>query len=184
MASKKDTKITKSSQYMTKEAAGQLREKKTVIIEHELEKIEQKHGVVTPVQMLEEARNPSHALHRFFEWDDTVAAEKYRLTQATHYIMATKYVVVLQAQQNAPPLAVAANAERTVQVRKLLPLSRGGGQVERDRALADQGARAYTVETKLGRLRGWCREASDIEELAPLREAIEAALAKWSAKAA
>lgn len=37
---------------------------------------------VTPAQILEKARNSSTELHKCFEWDDTVAAEKYRLYQA------------------------------------------------------------------------------------------------------
>lgn len=33
------------------------------------------------VTVLEAARNRRHYLNRFFEWDDTVAAQKYRLSQ-------------------------------------------------------------------------------------------------------
>jgi anion-transporting ArsA/GET3 family ATPase len=36
----------------------------------------------TPQQILDYARNPDSELHKCFEWDDTVAAEKYRLQQA------------------------------------------------------------------------------------------------------
>lgn len=37
---------------------------------------------VTPEQILERARDEGTELHKCFEWDDTVAAEKYRLRQA------------------------------------------------------------------------------------------------------
>ena len=36
----------------------------------------------TPKQILDYARNPDTELHKCFEWDDSVAAEKYRLQQA------------------------------------------------------------------------------------------------------
>ena len=36
----------------------------------------------TPQQVVDLARDEKTALHSCFEWDDTVAAEKYRLTQA------------------------------------------------------------------------------------------------------
>lgn len=36
----------------------------------------------TPSSILEFARNENSELHKCFEWDDTVAAEKYRLQQA------------------------------------------------------------------------------------------------------
>ena len=36
----------------------------------------------TPQQILDYARNPESELHKCFEWDDSVAAELYRLQQA------------------------------------------------------------------------------------------------------
>ena len=38
----------------------------------------------TPAQILELARDSSTELHKCFEWDDSKAAEKYRLIQAAH----------------------------------------------------------------------------------------------------
>lgn len=37
---------------------------------------------ITPQEMIEKARNEKSELHKCFEWNDTVAAEKYRLQQA------------------------------------------------------------------------------------------------------
>lgn len=37
---------------------------------------------LTPEQIVEKARDENSELHKCFEWDDTKAAEKYRLTQA------------------------------------------------------------------------------------------------------
>lgn len=37
---------------------------------------------ITPQEMVEKARNERSELHKCFEWNDTVAAEKYRLQQA------------------------------------------------------------------------------------------------------
>jgi hypothetical protein len=45
-------------------------------------------GSVTPAQLLEHARNPNCALHRYFQWDDSEAAEAYRLLQARSVIRA------------------------------------------------------------------------------------------------
>lgn len=39
-------------------------------------------GELTPRAVVETARNPRNALHQFFEWDDSKAAESYRLDQA------------------------------------------------------------------------------------------------------
>jgi hypothetical protein len=49
----------------------------------ELENIEKKYnGIITPEIMVKEARNPSNALHNWFDWEDTMAARKWRLHQA------------------------------------------------------------------------------------------------------
>lgn len=41
---------------------------------------------VTPSQILEKARDKTTELHKCFEWDDSVAAEKYRLHQARQVV--------------------------------------------------------------------------------------------------
>lgn len=43
-------------------------------------------GYLKPEDVLERARDPISPLHPFFEWDDSVAAEKLRLLQATGII--------------------------------------------------------------------------------------------------
>lgn len=44
--------------------------------------IKEQYGAITPKNIVDYARDPKSPLHRFFEWDDSVAAEKYRLMQA------------------------------------------------------------------------------------------------------
>jgi hypothetical protein len=39
-------------------------------------------GQVTAKELLAEARSPKCPVHKYFEWDDTKAAELYRLRQA------------------------------------------------------------------------------------------------------
>lgn len=44
--------------------------------------IRKKYGAVTARNVVDQARDPKNPLHRFFDWDDTSAAEKWRLEQA------------------------------------------------------------------------------------------------------
>ena len=37
---------------------------------------------ISPEEVLEKAKDKNSELHKCFEWDDTVAANKYRLQQA------------------------------------------------------------------------------------------------------
>jgi len=47
-----------------------------------LEGLEKEHGEITPKIVLNSARSEDALLHSCFEWDDSVAAEKYREDQA------------------------------------------------------------------------------------------------------
>jgi len=49
-----------------------------------------KHGGITPEIVLADARKKSSPLHKHFVWDDTQAAEKYRLVQAAELIRRIK----------------------------------------------------------------------------------------------
>lgn len=48
--------------------------------------IYQQHGELTPQIVVDEARPLDAPLHDRFEWDDTIAGEKYRLVQASQLI--------------------------------------------------------------------------------------------------
>lgn len=52
------------------------------VIVRELKRIEKNQGVITPGVVVKSAENKTSALHRFFTWDDTVAAAEYRNWQA------------------------------------------------------------------------------------------------------
>lgn len=47
---------------------------------------------ITPQEVLEKARDENSELHKCFEWDNDVAAEKYRLEQARKIIINLVYV--------------------------------------------------------------------------------------------
>lgn len=61
-------------------------------LREQLQHIHDAHGKLTPRIVLEEARDPESPLHGRFEWDDTVAAEKYRLEQAHELITMVRVV--------------------------------------------------------------------------------------------
>lgn len=52
------------------------------IVGEKLEEIERKYGTITKEYFLEESRSEESSTHNLFEWNDSIAAEKYRLTQA------------------------------------------------------------------------------------------------------
>lgn len=58
---------------------------------------------VTPEQIVDYARNDTSELHKLFEWDDTVAAEKYRIIQAQGIV---RNLVYVPAKKDDPPVRV------------------------------------------------------------------------------
>lgn len=55
---------------------------------------------VTPEEVLEQARNDKNSeLHKCFEWNDSIAAEKYRLSQARQIIQ----LLVIKPEKKEEP---------------------------------------------------------------------------------
>ena len=48
-------------------------------------------GEFTPMEVLEKAKDETTELHKCFEWNDSIAAEKYRLEQAKNIIRMLVY---------------------------------------------------------------------------------------------
>lgn len=149
--------------------AGQVRERKQVVIDHELDRIRAEHGTVTIPLFLDAARDPARATHKYFEWDDVIAGERYRHQQALQMIMASRMVAEILHDGTVVPTARA----HRVAVRRLVSSFRGEGFKLRTDALANADDRAVMIRRFAERLRGWCRATADIEEFAVLREDIE-----------
>lgn len=58
---------------------------------------------VSPEEVLEKARNEKSELHKCFEWDDSVAAEKFRLQQARQII---QLLVIIPQKKTDEPVRV------------------------------------------------------------------------------
>lgn len=65
----------------------------------ELQKIYDESGSLTPTVVLDRASDPGHPLHRKFDWDDSVAAQRWRLSQAAHLIRSVKVNVETSPSQ-------------------------------------------------------------------------------------
>lgn len=51
-------------------------------------------NTVSPEAMVDAARKPSSSMHKLFEWDDSEAAQRYRVSQAQHIMRALQVVYV------------------------------------------------------------------------------------------
>jgi len=65
----------------------------------ELKRLEDRRGRLTAPAVLEEAADPSSPLHLWFDWDDTMAAAKWRLEQARELIRSVKMLIVVEERE-------------------------------------------------------------------------------------
>ena len=59
----------------------------------QLQKIHKKFGGITPAKVVSEAKRKRHPLHKYFDWEDTEAAKKWRLHQANSMISRVQIIV-------------------------------------------------------------------------------------------
>ena len=66
----------------------------------------------TPQQIVDRAKDPNSELHKCFTWDDTIAAEKYRLCEARQVV---RLLVIDRSQEteNEPPVRVFFKVDNT-----------------------------------------------------------------------
>ena len=70
---------------------------KAQVVGERLTSIYEKEKLITPELVLEDAKKKNSPLHSCFEWDDTEAANKYRLSQARDLI---RSVIVVKQLDN------------------------------------------------------------------------------------
>lgn len=132
----------------------------------ELQRIAGTHGgMLHAADVVESARNPQSILHSRFQWDDSVAAEHYRLFQARQLI---RVVVTYIGDDQAGKLTrayVSLTPDRT--------RAAGGGYHRVNAVLEDDSRRDRMLEDALIELSRFRRKYSDLRELASLFAAIE-----------
>jgi len=87
------------------------------VVGSHLEAIRAKCSVLTPDAVLNDARKEKSPLHQFFEWDDSKAAEQYRLRQAGHLIRSISVTFEDMAPEPERRVTLASASEPTTPVR-------------------------------------------------------------------
>jgi Arc/MetJ family transcription regulator len=92
-------------------------------------------GSLTPAAVVGAAAHPTHPLHHRFEWDDTEAANKYRLEQARSLIRSVQIIVEKETARGVKQVRVRgiANVVKD-EVRQYVPVS----EVKTDADLSQQ----------------------------------------------
>lgn len=59
-----------------------------------IEALQESNGDISPMMIIDVARSPDNIMHSMFEWQNDVAAEKYREAQASKILCAIKVTIV------------------------------------------------------------------------------------------
>lgn len=125
-----------------------------------LRKLEKKHGEVTKELFLESARSERSAMHKLFEWDDTKAAEKYRLHQATVIIASIRVTVI--EEENEP-----------IVTRAFVQCGQTpGGYLNIEKALSEEDTKRQVLEEAKKEARWFVSKYESLQELASVIDAM------------
>lgn len=133
-----------------------------------LKELEAKNSVVTPSAVVEVAKPKNAPLHSCFEWNDSKAAERFRLDQARLIIRSVEVVRMLEGGKEERQLGFV-----SIAVNK--PGS--SAYMNTEGALRDERYSAKIIDDAKAQLLGWRRRyghlAALVKEFAPIVEAID-----------
>lgn len=145
-----------------------------------LEAIRQSRQLLTPSVVLDDASSPGSPLHAFFEWDDTVAANRYRVDQAGHLIRSIQ-VTFFDVEQ-APSRQVEISGVESRQnsaanpVRAFVSIRSDAGDqsyVSTMQAMSDPTMRTQVIKQAHDELAAVGRKYRELSELSQVFQAIE-----------
>ena len=149
-----------------------------------LTKIEERDGEITAKSFLEESRSETSETHDMFEWNDSIAAEKYRLRQAGNIIGLITYEIVSSEEKVTQVELVKGEPGQGMQVRSYSGFvnvsSAGRGRVNSpasfistDIALSNADTRKQVLKNALGEIDMYTNKYRQYEELSKIFIAID-----------
>lgn len=131
-----------------------------------MEEIEERNGSVTSELFLEASRALDSPTHGVFEWDDGVAAERYRLHQASRTICAIRVIV-----RDGPGAKVGGEPPRAF-VNIMEDDSKKAKYMNVSDALSNEDTRAAVLTRAMRELKAFQEKYASLEELADVFSAI------------
>lgn len=120
-------------------------------------------GRLRPVDVLADARQAESPLHTAFEWDDTAAAEQYRLEQAGQLIRSV-HVIYDETTQKGPVRAFVHVLQSGDEDRTFTSIAH---------AMQTPDLREQVIARAMAEVKAWRKRYKDYEELASIFDAID-----------
>lgn len=137
----------------------------------ELRRIENERGKLLPKDVVEAARSATSPLHPHFEWDDSEAAEKYRLDQARTLIRVCVEFVGNGGSKRRIQAFVSLSSDRHA----------GGGYRSLTQVMAMDDLRAQLLEDALADIDRFRAKYASVAELADVLKIMDATEAQIKA---
>lgn len=130
-------------------------------------RLEEQFGQVTPENLLESSRPEEAVMHKCFEWDDSVAAERYRKQQA--YSMISNLIKVVIRHESKPESSSEIKTRAVVNVSS----DRGKGRfVSVERAMSDGEMHEIVLRNAIRELEEFKAKYRNLRELKEVFEAL------------
>ena len=133
----------------------------------QIEAIARRDGYVTPELVVEEAREESSPLHPAFEWDESVAAERWRMSQARNLM--NHLVVVVRVDHTEKEVKGLYNVRVVVDAESQ---ETEPGYVTYDVAVQNKGYREQILRRALAEMQSWRERYQELRELTGVFRAI------------
>ena len=114
---------------------------------------------VKPAEIVEAAKDEESELHKCFEWDDTKAAHKYRLTQARTLVL---NLVITESKPTEEPQQV-----------RVMNTSKDGGYKQTKFIVQDKDEYQHMLEKAKAELRAFKKKYAMLQELHAIFELID-----------
>lgn len=133
----------------------------------EFEQIEAENGCITPQAVVDRARPEGSVMHKLFEWNDSVAAEKYRNQQACNIIGALiiKRSETSESKYNKRAFVNIVAAPHNLKSKPQY--------IRIDRAFNDPVSKAIVLDNAISELKRFKAKYSALKELSKVFDAIE-----------
>lgn len=132
---------------------------------HEL--TNRKGTALTPEELLDAARDAASPLYSYIEWDDEVAAHKWRMSQCQYVLRGVSLEIV---RKDKPDEMIITRAIHNVVVEGKQ------GYVSLSRVVTEESLRQQVLDRAKRELKGWTERYAVYEELDEIREPILAFL--------
>ena len=140
---------------------------KAEVVGKHFEKIEKKYGELTSQNVLDSARSEKSPIHCLFEWDDTQAAEKYRLSQASKLIVNLSVEVETEEKQPITVRAFVNTSEK-----------KQGSFINIESAFNSEETKEFVIKQAFNELKAFEKKYANLELFAELFESIDSLIKK------